>query len=76
MTFKELIIVVGGFMLVLFGLTGGLWLVERWYASYQCRQYGEITEREVRFSYVSGCFVKMDDGRFVYYGEIRQVNEN
>jgi hypothetical protein len=76
MTLKEIIIVVGGFMLLVFGLSGGLALFDRWYADYKCHQYGEITEREVRFSYVSGCFVKMDDGRFVHYREIRQVNEN
>ena len=38
-----------------------------------CEQYGKTTEREVKYKTLSGCFVKMDNGKFIHLDQIREV---
>ena len=59
--------------LFLFGILV-LVLVDYSLCSYQCSSYGNMSSRETKFSYVSGCFVKTDRG-WRNKNELREVGE-
>lgn len=39
----------------------------------QCNNYGSITERDTKFSVISGCFVKSETGRWIPKDEMTRT---
>lgn len=44
-----------------------------WYSSSKCTSYGDITEREVKYSWRHGCFVRSETGKYIHKDELRQL---
>ena len=38
-----------------------------------CERYGKITDRQVKYENLGGCFVKMDNGKYVHQDQLREV---
>lgn len=52
-------------------IVGGVWHVGKSYV--QCSNYSSITDRDTKYSIISGCFVKTDAGRWIPQSEMTRT---
>jgi nitrogenase subunit NifH len=52
-------------------IVGGIWHFGKSYV--QCSNYSSITERDTKYSLISGCFVKSDSGRWIPQSEMTRT---